>query len=149
MIIGPFHSAMVVPNIDAAMEELSRALGLKWQVPHTSHYGDSTIQVAYSINGPPYLELIQGEPHGPWNTTGGPRLDHIGYWSDDIQTDKRSLEEHGVPIDVDGESLGNPRFTYHRAPLSGLRLELIDSAASRALLQGNMEFPEFHVPRSD
>src|ERR1700761_4262833 len=101
-----FHVGVIVEDIDAAIEELSRALGLEFNEPHESTYGDSHIKVCYSLQGPPFLELIQGEPGSMWSTTGGPHADHVGYFVDDLAGTMDHLVESGSPIDIDGTSYG-------------------------------------------
>jgi catechol 2,3-dioxygenase-like lactoylglutathione lyase family enzyme len=128
-----FHVGLIVEDLDAAITELSAALGLEFNEPHESTYGDSHIRVCYSIQGPPYVELIQGEPGSLWSTTGGPHADHIGYFVDDLEASQAQLEAAGVPVDIDGTSFGN-RFAYHRAPAGGMRIELIDAAKREQLL---------------
>ena len=88
------------------------------------------------MEGPPHIELIEGGETGPWSSAGGPRLDHIGFWSDDVASDKRELAGRGLPIDVDGESLGNPIFTYHSAPACGMRVELVSSEVRERFYAG-------------
>jgi catechol 2,3-dioxygenase-like lactoylglutathione lyase family enzyme len=130
-----FHVGVIVEDLDAAIEELSRTLGLEFNEPHDSTYGDSHIRVCYSLQGPPYLELIQGQPGGMWSTTGGPRADHVGYFVDDLETTRARLEASGMPVDIDGMAFGG-RFTYHRMSETGMRVELIDAARREALLDG-------------
>jgi hypothetical protein len=128
-----FHVGVLVEDIDLAMEELGKTLGLHFNEPHDSQYGPWKIRVSYSREGPPYVELVQGERGGPWDITGGPRADHLGYFTDDLDVDKRRLEAAGMPIDIDGTEYGGV-FTYHRSVHSGLRVELIDASRRDALL---------------
>ena len=130
-----FHVGVIVEDLDAAMEEMSRSLGLEFNEPHESTYGDSHIRVCYSLQGPPYLELIQGEPGSMWSTTGGPHADHVGYFVDDLDASMRRLEAEGLPVDIDGTSY-RKRFSYHRSTHAGLRVELIDASRREGLLAG-------------
>jgi hypothetical protein len=129
-----FHVGVIVEDLGAAIEELSRTLGLEFNEPHDGVYGDSHIRVCYSLQGPPYLELIEGEPGSLWSTTGGPRPDHVGYFVDDLDVARRKLEAAGMPVDIDGQAYGSP-FTYHRPTHTGLRVELIDASRRDALLK--------------
>lgn len=128
-----FHVGLVVEDLDAAIEELSRTLGLEFNEPHDSTYGDSHIRVCYSLQGPPYVELIQGEPGSLWDTAGGPRADHLGYFVDDFEASKQRLIDSGMPVDIDGMQWGRT-FSYHRSSHSGLRVELVDSARREQLI---------------
>ncbi len=119
-----FHVGLVVADIDAAMAELGPALGLTFNASHQSVYGPDTITVAYARQGPPYVELVQGAPGSQWDTSGGPHLDHIGYFSRDFEADIAALEAAGLPVDIDGRQYG-AQFTYHRASAGGMRVELV------------------------
>lgn len=119
-----FHVGIVVPDIEAAMAEMAPALGLTFNQPHVSVYGGETITVAYAKEGPPYYELVQGSDGGRWNTSSGPVMDHVGYFSNDLDADVATLEAAGMPVDIDGRSYGS-FFTYHRSAASGMRVELI------------------------
>jgi Glyoxalase/Bleomycin resistance protein/Dioxygenase superfamily len=130
-----FHVGVVVEDLAAAMEELQRTLGLEFNEPHESTYGDSHIRVCYSLQGPPYVELIEGEPGSMWSTSGGPRADHVGYFVDDLEGARAQLEAAGMPVDIDGMAFGG-RFTYHRMRHTGMRIELIDAARREALIAG-------------
>jgi hypothetical protein len=124
-----YHVALVVEDLDAAMAELTRAVGLRWGEPHDSTYGEWRIRVVYSA-GPPFVELVQGEPGGPWDTTEGSHLDHIGYFSDDVLRDRRVLEEAGAAIDLDPTPYGRGDvFAYLRTPVLGARVELVTDAS--------------------
>lgn len=129
-----FHVGYVVEDIERAAAELGVALGLHFNEPHESRYGEWTILVCYASDGPPFVELVQGEPGSPWDTSRGSRADHIGYFAPDLARDKRALERAGLPIDIDGTEYGG-KFTYHRAPHAGMRLELIDEARRAPLLE--------------
>lgn len=128
-----FHVGIIVEDIEAAREELSRALGVHWGATHESSYGKATIRVCYSREGPPYVELVEGEPGSTWDTARGSHVDHLGFWSEDLDADMRRLEAEGLPVDIDGTKFGR-RFAYHRTQHSGLRVELIDVAIREAIL---------------
>ncbi len=119
-----FHVGLVVADIRATMDELGPALGLTFNEPHVSVYGGETITVAYARQGPPYYELVQGSDGGRWNTASGHAMDHVGYFSHDLDADVAALEAAGLPVDIDGREHGS-FFTYHRSPLTSMRVELI------------------------
>lgn len=129
-----FHVGMVVPDIDAAMAELELTLGLRFNPPHESEYAGQRIRVAYALPGPPYFEVVQGTPGGFWDTADGPRLDHVGYFSHDLDADVEKLVAAGLPLDIDGREFG-ARFSYHRSRHGGLRVELIDEPRREGLLR--------------
>lgn len=122
---GPFFQVgVLVEDIDASREELSRALGIVWSDVVERTPGEWRIRVCFSKEGPPYLELIEGPPGSPWDCSGGSRIDHIGYWTPDIERHKHNLEAGGLAIDTDS----SPLFTYQTGRASGLRVELLDDS---------------------
>lgn len=59
-------------------------------------------------------------------------MDHIGYWSDDIVSDKHRLAG-GAPVEFDACPYGRS-FTYHRIDSLGVRVELVDTAVQAGFL---------------
>ena len=119
-----FQVGLVVPELEPALEELSAALGLTFGSPVNREIGPWRIRVAFAKEGPPFLEVIEGAPGTPWDTAGSPRVDHLGWWSSDLDADEHAWSKRGLLLEADGRPHGRP-FTYHRAPASGLRMELI------------------------
>lgn len=129
-----FHVGMVVEDLPAAMAELTATIGVTWREPHDSRYGEWGIKVVYSIEGPPYIELVQGGAGGPWDTSKGSRIDHIGIWSEDVAKESERLAKASIPVDFDPVSVGKPAtFCYHRAVASGVRVEVIDLGARKRI----------------
>jgi catechol 2,3-dioxygenase-like lactoylglutathione lyase family enzyme len=122
-----FQVGVLVEDLEAAREELSNALGLEWSDIVVRENGPWTIRVCFAKQGPPYLELIEGPPGSPWEATHGSRIDHIGYWVDDLDASKKRLDDAGIALEHDGSAHGGV-FTYHRGTKSGLRVELIDKS---------------------
>jgi hypothetical protein len=118
-----FHIGIVVPDLDAAKDELGRMLHLSWGERRRVQYGEWELQGVTSMEGPPYIELQQGSPGSPWDAEGAARFDHVQRWSTDLAADMSDLTAGGAQVDVDGADLGLP-FCYLRTEL-GLRVELI------------------------
>jgi hypothetical protein len=136
-----FHVGIVVEDIHAAMIEFSALVGVTWEEPHASTYGDSEIVVAYTNEGPPYLELIQGGKGGPWSIESGSRLDHIGYSSDDVEGDSRHFAESGAPYEVGARTFGRSGWAYHRSATTDVRLELV-TRMDRSVKRSRVEVPD-------
>jgi len=51
----------------------------------------------------------------PWDATAGSRMDHIGYWSSDLNADKRRLVERGAPMEFDSCPYGRLPITASTA----------------------------------
>jgi hypothetical protein len=54
------------------------------------------LRVAYSRQGPPYLELIQVlKPAGPFSSEDAARIHHVGSWCEDLATAEGDLVDGG------------------------------------------------------
>lgn len=131
-----YHFALVVENLEAAKQELTEALGLTWArdqrrqacLEAPDHPITLYMAYAYSLEGPPYLEIIEQRPDSPFAQLG---LHHIGVWSDDPRAESARLEQAGWPRETvglapDGSWAGS---LYHRGT-AGLRVEVVNIAVS-------------------
>jgi Glyoxalase/Bleomycin resistance protein/Dioxygenase superfamily len=131
-----YHVGVVVPDVRAAMAQYSEALGFTW-----SAVGDTTLDVlvdgrarqariaaTYSLEGPPYLELVEERSGAVW-AAGALGLQHVGLWTDDLEGSIARLDGAGLPGRVrhlPGE--GQPTlFSYHDGG-AGLWWELVSTA---------------------
>lgn len=122
-----YHVCFVVQDLDRATADLTRALGVDWGPARDGRLGPWDYRIVFSAEGPPFFEVIQGPPGSPWDASAGSRVDHLGYWSQDIAVDKQRLAERGAPLEFDSCPYGRS-FTYHRLDSLGVRLELVDHA---------------------
>jgi catechol 2,3-dioxygenase-like lactoylglutathione lyase family enzyme len=130
-----FHTGIVVDDLDKAMASYSAALGLQWAEPIPSSGMLRTragllprLQwFTYSTEGPHRIELIEILDDTAWAQTSRPRLDHIGYWVDDVRAEKARLEALGFDSEISAERPdGAPIMSYHLDPNQGLYIELVD-----------------------
>lgn len=141
-----YHVGYVVDDIQAAMAHYGKALGLTWAVvtPRSLRVvvdGSETPQevellATYSMQGPPYVELIQELSGDVWGR-GARCLDHLGFWVDDLAGAFAELRSEGLDASVQAvDDHGCPiRFSYQRgASQSGPWIELVDRSVQPALL---------------
>jgi hypothetical protein len=121
-----FHVCCVVPDLEAAMEELTGATGVIWQEVRERQSGDMRWRLVYSAGGPPMIELVEGQPGTPWHSPTGPRLHHWGSFTPDLDAAIAQIEHAGGAVEVDGREISG-RWTYMRAPRSGALIELIEA----------------------
>ena len=102
-----FHMAMAVPDLARAMDELGQALSLSWtrvrdiDMQLSSPTGEdleTPIRAVYSLQGPPYLELVTGQPGSMFSVVEGPRLHHVGLMVEDIDTEVQRLQGLGMRL---------------------------------------------------
>ena len=134
-----FHYGTVVDNLDTAMSQMSKALGIGWRpitesemMPVWSATGAEhwSVRRAWSFDGPPYIELI--DDCSGLTDEGGPLgRHHIGYWSEDVRADGARLEAAGcrrMLADPSGQG-----YAVYRSP-AGVYLELITAMARDVVL---------------
>jgi hypothetical protein len=90
--------------------------------------------ICYSI-GDPCLELIEEVAGTVWVRNEHSNLHHIGFWSDDLVGDSRSLTGIGCPLQLCGRARTSApaSFAYHRDDQLGVRIELVDAAMRDAM----------------
>jgi catechol 2,3-dioxygenase-like lactoylglutathione lyase family enzyme len=131
-----YHVGVVVPDVREAMARYSAALGFTW-----SRVGDTRLDVlvdgrpreariaaTYSMEGPPYLELIEELSGDVW-AARALGLQHVGFWVDDLEGTIRRFDDAGLPGRVRHlPAEGQPAlFSYHDGG-AGLWWELVSPA---------------------
>lgn len=124
-----FHVCCVVPDLESAMTEMSEAIGVSWQSIRDRSSGNMRWRLVYSADGPPFIELVQGEPGTPWHTSVGPVLHHFGRFTEDLDAGIAEIETAGGGIETDGRLISG-RWAYLRVPRSGALIELIEADAA-------------------
>lgn len=132
----PYHLATVVADLESAQANCAKTLGLTWgrHICHAIRFDTVAgvvpvdLRLAYSLEGPPHVELIQQRPGPIYGNLG---LHHAAYWVDDVPSASARLEGAGwirecVPVDEHGHWVGG---AYHRSP-DGLRVEIVSQPLS-------------------
>lgn len=146
-LIGPYaHVGIIVEDLDSAMEEMTTALGLRWLPIQERPNDHTTLRLTFSTE-PPYIELIEGSPGTSRDTSHGPHVDHLAYWTSRFDEDKRRLCHAGMTLDVEGTSPFGGSWCYLSSSTTGLRIELCDVSAFEGWhRQWNLAIPDL---RSD
>jgi hypothetical protein len=131
-----YHVGLTVPDLDVAMGQYADAFGFTWRSVHESAMDvlvdgqprRAEIAVTYSVQGPPYLELVQERTGSVWGADGF-SLTHVGLWADDMPDVMRRLAASGLVAEVhaDGSGARPIRYSYHRFA-GGLWLELVHTS---------------------
>ena len=135
---GPFHTGVVVDDLAEAMASYGEALGLEWAVPkHSTHPLRSErgllprdTWVTFSLQGPHHLELLEHADSTAFDhLPGAPRINHLGYWVDDLPSEIRRLEMSGLRCRLHAEDAEGwlSRMAYLESAQGGLYVELVDS----------------------
>ena len=148
----PFHIGLVVPDLITGMSEITVALGLAWgkiqrrvlTMESTNGPTPAEVAYAYSLSGPPYLELIEQRPNTVFDKIG---LHHIGVWTEDPRGESVRLDAIGWPretviIGPDGAWGGG---LFHTGT-GALRLEIVDIARSGPRLVNYLGGGDYAAP---
>ena len=136
LITPPYHFGLVVDDTKAAMEELGRVLGLTWGrvqrktliIETKTGPTPTDVCYVYSLEGPPYLELIERRPGTVFEEAG---LHHVALWCDDPEAESVRLEGEGWPREsVNLTPEGNWAGALYHLGTAGLRIEVVDIATS-------------------
>jgi hypothetical protein len=147
-----YHFALVVPDLPAACDEMSRALGLSWarvqsrRVQTETPDGPVAIDVTfvYSLEGPPYLELLEQRPGTIFGAVG---LHHMGVWSDDPKAESARLDACGCPwVSVSVNEAGEWTSGLFHELQCGLRIEVVDIGASGPKLAHYLAGGDYAAP---
>jgi hypothetical protein len=132
-----YHTGIIVTRLEEAAAEFTDATGVTWRperrttVRTTTGLGVLTVpfRILYSVQGPPFIELIEGIPGTVWSAQGGNRIHHLGYWAASVADESARLERLGMRREGgDGEPGGLPQnFSYH-STTGGIYVELISKA---------------------
>ena len=131
-----YHVGILVDDLDAAVTHFGSELGLTFNEPRLIHldqleeHGEPAperdLRVVYSVEGPPFLELIEAQEGGVWGHQHGEGLHHIGSFHEDLAGRVAELLAAGTPpectVRIGGELVAiylGPEHT-HRT-----RLELV------------------------
>lgn len=129
------HICLAVDDIDAWVERYTAMLGTQWSSPVVIDQewinGEGARELiqgrgVWASGQSPWLELFQGAPGSPWETAPGQaRLDHIGYWADDMDASAAQLQAagHVLEYSMHPPENGLVGFAYYRHP-NGIRVEI-------------------------
>jgi hypothetical protein len=120
-----YHVCFVVPDIPAAMAELTELAQVQWNEPTAAVLEEWSYTIVFSRQFP-FIELISGPPGSPWDATSGPRFDHLGWWSESLNSTACWWTTHGAEPRYDGRPAGRS-FAYFFAPTIGENIEVVDT----------------------
>ena len=130
-----YHVGIIVPHMEAAMDELGRRFGCGWRDPSTATVrvrdegGDRILspRVTFCDRSTPIaLELIEAIPGTVWHVGERSQLHHLGLYVDDVQA---AIDELGAGMTVEMAGLDRDGmlagFCYVNDAL-GVRMELVE-----------------------
>lgn len=136
-----YHTGIIVPDLDAAMDRLSALAGYRWITPvsytlpfrTTSGTQEVTSTFVYSLQAP-HVELIKEVPGTAWTAAPGNAIHHLGYWTDNLAESANLLEDNGFAFEATADTA---------APELALFAYYVDSAGTRIEIVDRALFPDF------
>lgn len=138
LITDPFHTGIVVADVEESMAHISAATGLTWHSLQSldldllidGEVVSTSVQFSYTVEGPVQIELAAGPKGSFWDFDLYGGLNHMGYWTEDLHADIAALQAGGCELIYGGasEDGGLQGFAFLVPPTTGLRIELIDVA---------------------
>ncbi|MFH8738412.1 VOC family protein [Streptomyces sp. NPDC017964] len=122
------------PDLETTMSELAGAAKLTWQPPVHGRLAEWDYRMTFTADGPPFIELIETAPGGPWGDTRSPGFHHLGFWTSDLSAGSARLAGLGLEEAFSGCPFGRP-FAYQHVDSIGGHLELVDVTRQPAFLQ--------------
>ena len=131
-----YHTGIVVDDLDETLSWFTGVAGYRWtdvvevdQNVRTPE-GEITIPMRMAYSGSaPRLEILQTVPGTLW-VPADSGVHHLGYWSDDVESDLAALEATGMRCEVQGlnpDGSGTLLWAYCKGP-AGPRVELVSRA---------------------
>lgn len=124
------HVGIAVPDLDAAVEEYRRLLGV--EPSHRERVEDQGVEEVLFRIGTSYIQLLgalgPGSPVGRFLATRGPGVHHVAYRVDDVGATLERLRAEGVPLIDETPRPGSRGTTIafvHPKGMGGVLVELV------------------------
>ena len=80
-----FHIGILVKDVEAARADFTASLGVEFEPVHSQQIATGeTTRFCYSLQGPPYLELVEMTGTGSWSPEQPEGFHHIGLSDPDM-----------------------------------------------------------------
>lgn len=138
------HVGILVEDIEEAMARFSEVLGLTFKDPEIAHVdrfeqGEIVealdLRITWSVEGPPYLELLESQDNDGIYGRAQEGLHHIGLWEDDPEALVERLRELGIGKEATQYTPEDRILATYTAPhdMYGARLEFIESSRKEGM----------------
>jgi catechol 2,3-dioxygenase-like lactoylglutathione lyase family enzyme len=132
-----FHVGILVKDIEEAAVDFNRLLGLEFEPVRSAPIATGQLMTfQYSLQGPPFLELVQmTENETIWGPNVGEGLHHIAFGVDDVPGQCLIFNNQTDTVVAGGED-DAPRVIFtHPETLHGLRIEYLQTAMVAATFE--------------
>lgn len=129
-----FHVGVLVKDIEAAAADFTALLGVKFEPVHGQQLPTGeTVRLCYSLQGSPYLELMEMTGTGNWSPEQPEGVHHIGVSGPDVPGRCSAFDGRVDPVAQTGD--GSPLVVMTRPEvLHGVRVEYFDANVAAQFL---------------
>ncbi len=122
-----FHIGILVKDVEAARADFTARLGVEFEPVHSQQIATGeTTRFCYSLQGPPYLELVEMTGTGSWSPEQPEGFHHIGLSDPDLPA-RCAAFGPGVELIAPAPD-GSPRVALTPPEaLHGVRVEYFDA----------------------
>jgi catechol 2,3-dioxygenase-like lactoylglutathione lyase family enzyme len=130
-----FHVGILVRDVEAARADFTALLGVEFEPVRGQQIATGeTTRFCYSLQGPPYLELVEMTGTGSWSAEQPEGFHHIGI--SDPSVPARCTAFAGQVDLIAAGADGAPRVVLTRPEaLHGARVEYFDAGVAAYFLQ--------------
>ena len=130
-----FHVGILVKDVEAARADFTARLGVEFEPVHSQQLATGeTTTFCYSLQGPPYLELVEMTGTGSWSPDQPEGFHHIGVSDPDVPARCAALGGHADLIAPGPDGAPLVALTPPEA-LHGIRVEYFDAAVAAQFLK--------------
>ena len=129
-----FHVGILVRNVEAARADFTAQLGVEFEPVHSQKIATGeTTRFCYSLQGPPYIELVEMTGTGSWSPEQPEGFHHIGVCDPSVPA-RCAVFGNQVDLIAPGDD-DVPRVVLTRPEaLHGVRVEYFDAAVGAQFL---------------
>ena len=129
-----FHVGILVRDLEAARADFTAKLGVEFEPVHSQQIATGeTTRFCYSLQGPPYLELVEMTGTGNWSPDQPEGFHHIGVTDPSVPARCAAFGNQADLIAAGND--GVPRVVLTRPEaLHGVRVEYFDAAVAAQFL---------------
>jgi len=129
-----FHVGILVRDVEAARADFAARLGMEFEPVHSQKIATGeTTRFCYSLQGPPYIELVEMTGTGSWSPEQPEGFHHIGV-SDPSVPARCAAFGNRVEVIAPGDD-DVPRVVLtHPQALHGIRVEYFDATTAAQFL---------------
>ena len=129
-----FHVGILVRDVEAARADFTAQLGMEFEPVHSQKITTGeTIRFCYSLQGAPYIELVEMTGTGSWSPEQPEGFHHIGV-SDPSVPARCAAFGNRVEVIAPGDD-DVPRVVLtHPQALHGIRVEYFDATTAAQFL---------------